>query len=83
MIDLQNFFGSIDHERVEEILKEKIKDTKWMRDTNRMFKTGILSQGDLRMSEEGVPQGSVVSPTLSNIFAHYAIDLWIEGQTEL
>jgi len=66
-IDLQNFFGSIDQEIMEEILKEKIKDTKWMRDINRMFKTGILSEGDLRKSEEGVSQRSVVSPTLSNI----------------
>jgi RNA-directed DNA polymerase len=28
--------------------------------------------------DEGVPQGSICSPILSNIFAHYAIDAWIE-----
>lgn len=77
-IDLQNYFGTIDHEILEDILKEKIKDTKFMRYINRMFKAGVLSQGDLIMSEEGVPQGSVCSPILSNLFAHYAIDLWIE-----
>jgi RNA-directed DNA polymerase len=77
-IDLQNFFGTIDHGLLEGILKEKIKDTKFMRYINRMFKAGVLSNGDLRMSEEGVPQGSVASPILSNIFAHYAIDMWIE-----
>jgi RNA-directed DNA polymerase len=77
-IDLQNFFGTIDHEILEGILKEKIKDTKFMRYINRMFKAGVLSQGDLIMSDEGVPQGSTCSPVLSNIFAHYAIDIWIE-----
>lgn len=77
-IDLQNFFGTIDHEILEGILKEKIKDTKFIRYINRMFKAGVLSKGDLRISDEGVPQGSVASPILSNIFAHYAIDLWIE-----
>lgn len=77
-IDLQNFFGTIDHEILEGILKEKIKDTKFMRYINRMFKAGVLSKGDLIMSEEGVPQGSTCSPVLSNVFAHYAIDLWIE-----
>jgi group II intron reverse transcriptase/maturase len=81
-IDLQNFFGTIDHEIMEDILKEKIKDTKFMRYINRMFKAGILSEGDLKMSEEGVPQGSIASPILSNIFAHQAIDLWIENMVK-
>jgi hypothetical protein len=63
---------------LEGILKEKIKDTKFMRYINRMFKAGVLSKGDLKMSDEGVPQGSTCSPVLANVFAHYAIDLWIE-----
>ena len=77
-IDLKNFFGTIDHGILESILKEKIKDTKFIRYINRMFKAGVLSNGDMVMSDEGVPQGSICSPVLSNIFAHYAIDLWIE-----
>ena len=43
-IDLKNFFGTIDHEILEDILKEKIKDTKFMRYINRMFKAGVLSR---------------------------------------
>jgi hypothetical protein len=43
-----------------------------------MFKAGVLSEGELVMSEEGVPQGSICSPVLANVFAHHAIDLWIE-----
>ncbi len=77
-IDLKNFFGTIDHQLLEGILKEKIEDSKFMRYINRMFKAGILTDGELRVNEEGVPQGSICSPVLSNIFAHYAIDIWIE-----
>ena len=43
-----------------------------------MFKSGVLTGGELKISDEGVPQGSICSPILSNIFAHYAIDKWIE-----
>jgi RNA-directed DNA polymerase len=77
-IDLKNFFGTIDHQLLEEILKEKIKDPKFMRYISRMFKSGILTDGELTISEEGVPQGSICSPVMSNIFAHYAIDKWVE-----
>lgn len=77
-IDLKNFFGTIDHKLLEEILKEKIKDPKFMRYISRMFKSGILTDGELKISEEGVPQGSICSPVMANIFAHYAIDKWIE-----
>jgi len=81
-IDLKNFFGTIDHEILESILKERIKDTKFMRYINRMFKAGVLSKGDLIMNDEGVPQGSCCSPVLANVFAHYAIDLWIEDMVK-
>lgn len=81
-IDLKNFFGTIDHKLLEDILKEKIKDTKFIRYINRMFKAGVLSDGEMKMSEDGVPQGSICSPILANIFAHYAIDIWIKDMVK-
>jgi group II intron reverse transcriptase/maturase len=77
-IDLKNFFGTIDHQILEELLKERIKDFTFMRYITRMFKAGVLAEGDISISDEGVPQGSIASPILSNIFAHFAIDLWME-----
>ncbi len=77
-IDLKNFFGTIDHHLLEDLLKQRIRDPKFMRYINRMFKAGVLAEGEMTVSEEGVPQGSICSPILANIFAHYAIDLWIE-----
>lgn len=81
-IDLKNFFGTIDHELMKQILEKKVKDTRFMRYISRMFKAGILTDGELTISEEGVPQGSICSPVLANIFAHYAIDLWIQGMVK-
>lgn len=81
-IDLKNFFGTIDHKLLAEILEVKIKDPRFMRYVNRMFKAGVLSNGEMTMSDEGVPQGSICSPILSNIFAHYAIDIWIKDMVK-
>lgn len=77
-IDLKNFFGTIDHEILTEFLKEKIADKKFIRYIIRMFKAGVLSKDELTVSDEGVPQGSICSPILANIFAHKALDEWVE-----
>jgi RNA-directed DNA polymerase len=77
-VDLANFFGKIDHQIVKDMLVMKIKDSKFMRYIARMFKAGVLADGELSMSDEGVVQGSCCSPVISNIVAHYVIDTWLE-----
>jgi retron-type reverse transcriptase len=77
-IDLSNFFGTIDHKEVEKILRDKIKDETLIRYIIRMFKAGVLTEGELNVNEEGVVQGSACSPIISNIFAHYVIDQWFQ-----
>ncbi len=77
-VDIKAYFDSINHKLLEEILRKKIKDPKFMRYIIRMFKAGVLTKGELKISREGTPQGSVCSPVLANIYAHYVIDIWIE-----
>jgi group II intron reverse transcriptase/maturase len=78
-IDLKSYFDTIDHQLLEEMLRNKIKDERFMRYIIRMFRAGVLSEGELSVSEEGVPQGSICSPILSNIFAHHVIDEWFQS----
>lgn len=78
-VDLANYFNTIDHKILENILRVKIKDSKFLQYVSRMFKAGVLAEGELMISEEGVAQGSCCSPVLANIMAHYVIDLWLEG----
>lgn len=77
-VDIKGYFDSIDHKLLEGLLRKKIKDTILMRYIIRMFKSGVLTKDELKISDEGVPQGSICSPIFANIFAHYMIDLWIE-----
>lgn len=77
-VDLANFFGKIDHEILKNMLSMKIKDSKLMRYISRMLKAGVLTDNELTVSDEGVPQGSCCSPVFSNVVAHYVIDIWLE-----
>ncbi|MGZ3749074.1 MAG: group II intron reverse transcriptase/maturase [Pseudobdellovibrionaceae bacterium] len=77
-VDLENFFGSISHEVLLDLLRMRIKDETFLRYIVRMLKAGVLSQGELKMTDEGTPHGSICSPVLSNIVAHYVIDEWFE-----
>lgn len=77
-VDLSNYFGSISHEEIITVIRKKISDPRLIRYLIRMFKSGILLDGELSISDEGVTQGSVCSPVIANIFAHEVIDEWIE-----
>jgi group II intron reverse transcriptase/maturase len=78
-LDITNFFGSIDHQELEKLLRKKIKDDRFMRYIIRMFKAGVLAKGEFLVSDEGVAQGSPCSPILANLFAHQVIDDWFEN----
>jgi RNA-directed DNA polymerase len=44
----------------------------------RWLKAGVLEDGTITPSEEGVPQGGSVSVVLSNLYLHDVLDLWFE-----
>jgi RNA-directed DNA polymerase len=75
-VDLKNFFGSIKHDVLLELLRIRIKDESFLRYIVRTLKAGILREDKFVVSDEGTPQGSPVSPILANIVAHYVIDDW-------
>lgn len=77
-LDLSNYFGSIDHEHLMVLLEQKISDRRFLRYIRRMLTCGILGDTGFRRSDEGVAQGSVCSPVLANIFAHFVLDDWFE-----
>jgi group II intron reverse transcriptase/maturase len=77
-VDLENFFGTIRHDELLRMLSLKIKDKTFLRYIARMLKAGIATEKGLVKSDQGLPQGSILSPVLANVYAHYVIDLWFE-----
>ena len=77
-VDLENFFGTIRHRDLLNMLSLKIKDKTFLRYISRMLKAGTLIDGEVIRTDVGLPQGSIMSPVLANVYAHYAIDLWFE-----
>src|SRR5260370_37588081 len=65
--DLKDFFGSVEHEKLLTLVAQRISDGRVLRLIERMLKAGVQSEGQRLPTEQGTPQGEIVSPLLSNI----------------
>jgi len=76
--DVEGYFDSIDHSWLVEFLEHRIGDRRILRLIRKWLRAGIIEDGNWSETVKGSPQGSVISPLLSNVFLHYVFDLWIE-----
>ena len=60
-------------------VEHRISDQRVRRHIKKWLNAGVLEEGTWRQMEEGVPQGSSVGPLLSNIYLHYAFDVWAQS----
>jgi group II intron reverse transcriptase/maturase len=66
--DISRCFDSLDHQVMLSILREKLKDNRFLRLLSNLLKAGYLEDWKYHTTLSGVPQGSVVGPILSNIY---------------
>lgn len=77
--DIKGFFDNIDHERLLEMLAERIDDKALLQLIGKWLKAGVLdTNGEVIHPAAGTPQGGIVSPILANIYLHYCLDEWFQ-----
>ncbi len=75
--DFREFFTSLDHRWLERFLEHRIADRRVLRLIQKWMAAGVIEDGALTESLEGVPQGASASPLLANVYLHYVFDLWV------
>jgi RNA-directed DNA polymerase len=66
-IDLQSFFDEIPHDLIFKLIRRKIADEELVTLVARALKAGVINEGVFEKTTKGCPQGSPLSPMLSNI----------------
>lgn len=65
--DLRDFFGSVNHEKLMILVSQRVSDGRVLRLIESFLKAGCIAEGERLRTDQGAPQGGVISPILSNI----------------
>jgi RNA-directed DNA polymerase len=77
--DIRGFFDNLSREWLLQFLQHRVADNRILRLIQKWLRAGVMEEGKWKDTEVGTPQGSVISPLLSNIYLHYVFDLWVDA----
>jgi RNA-directed DNA polymerase len=77
--DLASYFDTVHHRLLVKCVRRRVRDRRLVDLLWRTLKAGHIDRGLFTASSEGVPQGGVLSPLLSNIMLH-EFDAWLEAK---
>jgi group II intron reverse transcriptase/maturase len=78
-VDLKDFFDEVDHALLLELIYRKVKCPITLRLMRKWLRAPIMIDGKLHKRRKGIPQGSPLSPLLSNILLH-ELDCYLSAQ---
>jgi len=75
-VDIKNYFDTVEHGHLRSFLNRRVRDGVLRRAIDKWLKAGVFEDSSVHRTNEGTPQGGVVSPLLSNIYLHEVLDTW-------
>ena len=66
-LDLEKFFDRVNHDKLMGLLAKRVTDKRTLKLIRSYLNTGVMEEGVVIAHREGTPQGSPLSPLLSNI----------------
>jgi group II intron reverse transcriptase/maturase len=82
-LDIEAFYDRIDHELLMKLVEKRICDRRMLKLLWQWLKAGVLDGGQLLPSDQGVPQGGVISSVLANVVLHELDRLWEDRCSQL
>jgi len=80
--DIRKCFDRIQHNILLKILRRTIKDERVIHLVRQMLKAGVMEDDAWHISDDGTPQGGIVSPLLANIYLN-ELDWYIAAKWDL
>src|SRR5246127_3444103 len=75
--DVESFFDKVSRDWLIRFVEHRIGDRRIIRLIAKWLMAGVLEDGRVIETEEGTPQGAVISPLLANIYLHHVYDQWV------
>jgi len=80
--DISSYFDTINHSRLMNLLRNRIKDAKLLNLIWKVLRAGVMERGRYDDTIIGTPQGGIVSPLLANVYIH-ELDRYMERYAAL
>jgi len=68
--DIKSYFDTIDHKILVSLTERRMNDKKMANLIKKFLSSGVMEEGKWTTTNEGVPQGAIISPLLANIYLH-------------
>ena len=78
-IDLKDYFDTIPHDRMMQLVKARITDERVVDLIYKYIHCNISVDGEIKEKQQGLVQGNAISTVLSNLFLH-GLDEYMESQ---
>jgi RNA-directed DNA polymerase len=81
-LDIKSYFDSIVRTHLVEMIERRVSDGSILRLIGKWINVGVIEEGRLLQTEDGVGQGQVISPFLANVYLHTVLDKWFEDEVK-